>query len=167
MTTERTGAVVRCGDVAPHPALGAVVVSQTTAPAGHQQRARYKFADRGGVSRKVHARLCSKCGRSMLVGLDDDRCAITARVDPTPLNAVGEASALMNDRPTFALRRIGGEYVLDRREAETIAAKPAGGDNGCTEVLAWHECAAQYPAEMCGPRMQELKRSDDYDEPPF
>lgn len=131
-------------------------------------RARFKF-DRG-TSRKVHAELCAKCGRPILVGLDDDRCAMTARVNPWPLNALGEASALLADRATYELRRIGGEYVLDWRGAERISAHPAGSDPRL-EVMGAHECGPEDPANMRTMRISETQTDNatvaDDDRPPF
>lgn len=73
------------------------------------------------------------CGMHVLVGLDADRCALTTRVDPYPLNAGGEVEALRDGRHTYLLEH--GE--LHRRNHWNIPGHPPGPDR---TVLAEHTC---------------------------
>lgn len=87
-----------------------------------------------GIGRRAQARVCG-CGAIILVGLDADRCAGEARVDPTPLTAVGEALAIMTGRSTYLLRTV-GRPELDHRSRWHIGG--ASADD--VAVLAEHAC---------------------------
>jgi hypothetical protein len=71
-----------------------------------------------------------------LAGLDADVMALQAFCDPTPLDARGEALALLAGRRTYTLT-LRPKPKLSRRDAETIAGDPAG--TGST-VLPQHHC---------------------------
>jgi hypothetical protein len=90
-----------------------------------------------GTTRRAQPRRC-RCGARILVGLDADRCALRADVDPTPLSALGEALAHLEGRRTYALNPDGGRIVLDYRDAGRIAHRPAG--TGRFDVMAEHRC---------------------------
>jgi hypothetical protein len=124
--------------------------------------------DENGVSRKARARFCRRCRSPVIAGYDHDRCAFAAYVDPMPLNPLGEAMALMADRPTYSLRWVGGHYELDYRSSESIAAHPAG-TQPHIEVVAAHVCDAEMASHYRGPSMahhRPIERHDN-DDPPF
>lgn len=120
----------------------------------------------GGTTRKARGRSCPHCGAPVLAGLDDDRCAKEAVVDPTPVNALGEATALLQNRFTYSLRWADA-YYLDPRDQWNIAASPAGTDPRI-EIVVQHKCGTQLAATMhtistVGPKIKEITG----DEPPF
>lgn len=88
------------------------------------------------VSRRAQHRACV-CGAVILVGLDADRAAGEAKVDVTPLTAVGEALAILAGRTTYLLRTT-GRPELDHRSRWHIAG--ASADD--VTVLAEHRCGA-------------------------
>jgi hypothetical protein len=92
---------------------------------------------RGPANPRAHWRQCRQCGAACLAGLDADVMALQAFVDPTPLDARGEALALLSDRRTYTLR-LRPKPRLDRRDADAITGEPAG-TPGLT-VLPWHHC---------------------------
>ena len=94
-----------------------------------------------GTTRRATPRPCPRCRRLVIVGLDDDRCAMTATVDPQPLTPAGELSALLTGRPTYTLTPQRNAYTLNRRDQFAIAAKPAGTLRNA-DVVAAHECGA-------------------------
>ncbi len=89
------------------------------------------------VGRKVHTRQCRHCRYPILVGLDNDRCALPAYADPLPLSPLGEAVALLSGRSTYALRMGLGFCELQRRDRWQIEGTPAGTR---LDVLASHVC---------------------------
>lgn len=98
--------------------------------------------------RGIRATWCRACKRPTLSGLDADECALSAKVDATPVTAVGEAMALLAGRATYTLRLDLARSIvlLERRTASTITRRPAGGACGLP-ALAWdvhaeHQCAA-------------------------
>lgn len=97
----------------------------------------------------VKASWCRTCRQPILVGLDDLVCALQARVDPTPLSALGEALARIAGRLTYELRS-GKPVRIVRRGAHRIAAMPAGAPRtralAPCDVVAAHECGLS-PAE--------------------
>lgn len=97
-----------------------------------------------GVTRRVTARACQRCGGALLVGLDDDVCALEATVDPQPLSALGEALALLEGRGTWHLRRERDRFVLDPRDQTNIRAHPAG-SRAREDVLREHRCHTTAP----------------------
>lgn len=91
------------------------------------------------IGRRVHTRRCRHCRYTILVGLDNDMCALPAYVDPLPLAPIGEAVALLDGRSTYALRIGIGRAELQIRDRWQIAATPAGSR---LDVLAAHRCGA-------------------------
>lgn len=84
------------------------------------------------------------CGAHVLVGLDADRCALTARVEPYPLTALGEVEALRAGRWTYRLLR----GALDRRDRWNIPGHPPTPE---VPVLAAHVCGQPLPATWLAP----------------
>lgn len=95
------------------------------------------------MNRRV-CRLIHHCGTPILVGLDNDRAALVARVDEQPLTALGEVYALTAGRRTYRLHH----GALDRRDRWNIPDHPPS--HG-TPVHAEHWCADPLPAEWCLP----------------
>lgn len=120
--------------------------------------------DTDGVRRAVAARLCPTCGRRILTGLDDDRTAWPARVDPTPLDPTGEALAQLTGRATYALARRGDRYELDHRDASAIRHQPAG--SGTFDVVAAHHCHAASLPEVESVHRPRTKAAAGFREPP-
>jgi hypothetical protein len=73
------------------------------------------------------------CGQHVLIGLDGDRAALTAIVDPYALSPLGEVQALTASRRTYRLRT----GMLDPRDRWNIPGHPPGHD---LTVLAAHDC---------------------------
>lgn len=90
------------------------------------------------VFRTARPAQCRHCSWSILVGLDNDRCALPAHVDPWPLAPIGEALALLSGRTTYALHVGPGLCELQRRDSWQIRGAPAGTRY---DVLAAHVCA--------------------------
>lgn len=97
-----------------------------------------------GTTRKARIRRCPTCPAEILVGLDDDTCALEVHADPVPLSELGEAVALLQNRRTLHLRRDGGGWVLDRRDNHDIANRPAGTAQRL-DVVGQHHCATGPP----------------------
>lgn len=91
--------------------------------------------DTDGVARKAKSTHCKACGSCVLTGLDSDRCALVATVDPWPVDAYGELSALLTGRATYSL--FGLELVW--RDASAVRTRPC-------PVLVEHRCGAPIPA---------------------
>lgn len=91
-----------------------------------------------GLTRRARIRTCD-CRQPVLVGLDDDVCALDAITDPVPLTPLGEALARIEGRWTWSLRRSGHGFVLDRRDPLEILGRPAGTQTR-TDVLRQHRC---------------------------
>lgn len=85
-----------------------------------------------------------QCGAHVLVGLDADRCALVARVEPYPLTALGEVEALRAGRWTYRLL----QGALDRRDRWNIPGKPPTAE---VPVLAEHVCGQPLPATWLAP----------------
>lgn len=94
-----------------------------------------------GIGRRAKPRRCRRCGSPTLVGLDADRCALRADVDPQPLTAIGEALAQLEGRRTYALVNDGHRLVLNYRDAGRIAHRPAAGP-GRYDVMPTHVCGS-------------------------
>lgn len=91
-----------------------------------------------GITRRAQPRRCPDCRAPLLIGLDADRCALRADVDPRPITALGELLAQLEGRRTYALNSNGGRLVLDYRDAGRITHHPAG--TGRFDVMAEHHC---------------------------
>lgn len=81
---------------------------------------------------------CPRCRVLVVVGLDDDSTALTASVDPYPLDPVGETVALLTGRATYdAWPLPDGRVELTRRDRFSIAGPRR------VPVVADHECGKQ------------------------
>jgi hypothetical protein len=89
------------------------------------------------IRRKAHLTRC-KCGEHILVGLDDNVAALSARADIYPLSNLGEVEALRSGRWTYWLR----DRMLDRRGQFDIRGHAAS----TITVVAEHRCGEPIPA---------------------
>lgn len=122
--------------------------------------------DADGIRRAVSAAVCPTCKTRVLTGLDDDRCAGPATADPTPLDATGEALALLAGRSTYDLTRRGDRYELDLRDPIRIRHRPAGSPGA--DVVPAHRChAASLPAVASVHAPRPIAAQGCTDEPPF
>lgn len=79
-----------------------------------------------GHGRAATAHRCPDCRQTIVVGLDSDTCASTARADPTPITPLGETQAVLTGRVTYRVVRTGsGGVTLTRRRAGSITRYPA------------------------------------------
>lgn len=93
-----------------------------------------------GISRTARAHPCKHCHRLTLTGLDADRAAAPAHIDPTPLTPLGETLALAGNLHTYTLHWTGEHLEIDGpRDATNITHHPAGTDPR-TDVVAQHTC---------------------------
>lgn len=135
----------------------------------HLERVGLWNSDR--VTRKAASARCRGCGRMLLVGLDGDRCAMPAAVDPGPLSAQGEMIAQLLDLRTYSLRWAIDYLELNLRNQWSIALHPAGsperpGALPPYDVVAEHSCAVQ--ALPSAPSVFRRPRITDYSgDPPF
>lgn len=88
------------------------------------------------ASRKARATVCPTCSAHVIVGLDADMCAFTARADPTPLSRIGEVLALAAHRATYTYT--GKPPRLDSRDKYAITRASAAE----VIVLPEHVCGA-------------------------
>ena len=91
----------------------------------------------------IRASWCRTCRAPVLTGLDAETCAFDARVDPTPLTALGEALALLAGLRTYDLRIVGRIPRIRRRNAAAINRRPAGTPSAgfrAADVVAEHRC---------------------------
>ena len=95
---------------------------------------------RGDATRAVTICCCEKCAAPILVGLDADVCALLVRVDPTPLDEIGEAIALVTNRATYDLAKGPKRKELWPREPQHIRAPRRH------PVLPAHKCGQPLPA---------------------
>ena len=120
--------------------------------------------DARGNTRAVRPRTCPGCGALALEALDAPICAVSVRIDPTPLGPVGEALARLTGRRTYHLHHAGGRHELDRRSAGHIAHAPAGTTRG--DVVAEHACGAT-PLPAIATHLRRNAPEELPDEPPF
>lgn len=92
----------------------------------------------GRIGRKAREAKCQRCGSSVLCGLDGDRVAYVATVDPTPLTNAGELAALIAGKRTYTLSWCGDSYEIDLRTQFHIAGTSAENHG---RVVADHVCA--------------------------
>lgn len=114
---------------------------------------------RGETTRAAAIRLCPRCKAPTLVGLDADTCALTVRVDPTPINQKGEAVAAFSRRTTYDLTGDGRRKQLDPRRPDHIRRSRR------YPVFAQHECGhdlSQFAVESPTPKKETVS-----DVPPF
>ncbi|MDQ1738087.1 MAG: hypothetical protein QOH56_4338 [Pseudonocardiales bacterium] len=96
-----------------------------------------------GVSRKARGRICRRCQRPVMVGLDADLGGMPTACDLTPLTPMGEVAALFNGQPTFSLEWLFDHYEIDFRDSHRILGSPAG-SSPKADVLALHRCDTQF-----------------------
>ncbi len=95
--------------------------------------------DSDGVGRRAVATFCRRCSVAILTGYDADRCGLRVRVDPQPLDALGELAAVMAGLATYTLRTgLAGRPELDHRYAERMRGEQPMA--GMYDVLAEHRC---------------------------
>lgn len=97
-----------------------------------------------GVTRSARLGTCRDCGRRVIRGLDDDRCAMAATADPHEIDAAGEYLALRIGLATYSLRRTTSAsgkaaWNIDPRTRWVIE----GGKPGA--VVAQHRCGIAIP----------------------
>jgi hypothetical protein len=110
---------------------------------------------------------CRHCHASTLTGLDDDHAAFIAHVNPTPINAVGEALARLHNLRTYALRSQGGKLQLHIRDHWQINGSPAGSTHSILrfDTVADHSCGIELPSI---PSIhQPTRKAARNDQPPF
>jgi hypothetical protein len=73
------------------------------------------------AARKAKPGTCRTCGAPVLVGLDGDALALTATVDPAPVDPAGELRAVAQGLGSYTLTA--GE--LDRRSPSALRRTPA------------------------------------------
>jgi len=117
-----------------------------------------------GISRRLRARRCRDCQTMVLAGLDADQCAFATFVDPAPISALGEALAVLADRHTYDLRRVGPQFELDHRCALNISKRPA---DGTRDVHASHRCGASPLPDLPSAYDFAADRQETPHEPPF
>lgn len=97
-----------------------------------------------GTTRRAQPRLCRTCNAHVLTGLDADLAALSITADPTPLDQLGELTALASGRSTYTLEHDGPRLVLNYRDAGRIRHRPPGGIR--YDVLPAHACGRPLPA---------------------
>lgn len=97
-----------------------------------------------GVSRAARPTRCPDCRRHVLRGLDDDRCAGVAVVDPHDIDHLGEFLALRIGLHTYSLRR--GTNSTGKAQWNIDPRYPAEIRAGQEyPVLAQHRCGMAIP----------------------
>lgn len=114
----------------------------------------------GETTRAAQFRVCSQCQAPIITGLDADVAALAVRVDPTPLDEVGEAKALLSHRSTYDL--VGGNRrkELHPRNQDHVA-KPRK-----YPVLPQHRCGESLAVYMTK-TAERTTRESIPDRPPF
>lgn len=109
-----------------------------------------------GTTRRARPARCSRCKAWVVRGYGADWCSLAVDADPDPLDAIGEALALIAGRATFELRIVGGRPELRRRDRWMIAGHPAGSDK--TDILAGHDCDKPLKLSHTGSRLPVPKQ---------
>jgi Tfp pilus assembly protein PilW len=101
-----------------------------------------------GITRAARMRGCSECGKPILVGLDDDRCAMVAHCDPHEIDAAGEKLAILNGLRTYDLSRgqssSGSAWQVSSRYSTAMAALADGAPQRYA-IVAAHRCGVAIP----------------------
>lgn len=109
-----------------------------------------------GGFRAARYRLCTKCSAWTLQGPDDDRAAILATADPTPLTPKQEIECALNDRRTYTIGTTpSGKPQLETRDIYGIGAPIR------RTVIPAHKCGHRYPGNTY------KNRTPLTDQPPF
>lgn len=122
-----------------------------------------------GSGRRAKLRPCPTCGVRVLVGDDDDTCALTIHAELAALGRDGERWAHLSGRRTVDLTRSGRGLLMYRRGVEDIGARPAGTDPR-EDVLAEHRCGHPVPASLTTTSHLEIRHRRTVhpsDQPPF
>jgi len=101
---------------------------------------------------------CPHCRHQVLVGLDSDTAGLTATVDPGPITASDEATALLTGRRTYRLLAYGRRLVIRDRSHWQITAQPPSTHH----IVAEHRCRQQL-----APPPTPARQEDDSDRPPY
>jgi len=105
-------------------------------------------------ARAAQLRVCKKCGAPVLAGLDADIAALKVQIDPTPVDAVGEALAVLAGRGTYELHRSRHGHQIHARYPWNITAprkRPVYPGHRCGQNLdahtdhTWAQAAPQRP----------------------
>lgn len=96
---------------------------------------------RGDATRAAQLRICPRCHMAIITGLDADVAALLVRVDPTPVDEIGEAKALLSGRTTYDL--VGGNkrkeiYPRERDHIAKSRKYPVLPQHRCGESLSAH-----------------------------
>jgi hypothetical protein len=113
-----------------------------------------------GIGRGLRARACTRCAVTCLAGLDADRAGLPVWLHPAPLNALGEAVALLLNIPTYSLHRRRNGLQADLRDTAAIRKRPTT----IIEVMAEHRCGLTLPERLYRPRPVPLPPTT---KPPF
>lgn len=114
-------------------------------------------ANPDGIGRTARITRCRSCHQPVIAGLDADRAAGPATVDPTPLSTLGEALALATGRTTYTLRTQ-PRLQLDHRYAIAIRHNPADHLTNNRDVVADHTCGAD-PLPTRPSRLDQTERA--------
>lgn len=113
--------------------------------------------DTDGTRRTVAHRRHT-CGQPILAGLDHDPCGLPVTADPWPVDAMGEALALLAGRRTYDLA---GRMRLElNHRCASALARPRR-----WPVVADHRCGQPLPRDPCPPGSP--RRLPDSDTPGF
>jgi len=103
----------------------------------------YEEERRRSGERRCREQTCRRCGRPILLGLDNDVTAMTARADPGLLSAAEELLARADGRRSYRLRRnprSGDDlWLRDRWQIKGEPANPHGG-LWAVRVVGEHRC---------------------------
>lgn len=116
-----------------------------------------------GVTRAARTTHCRRCGAVVMRGLDGDKAAFPATVDPEPLTALGEVLALLAGRGTYELRWVGHRYELDARDQWQIQGRPPAE----IHAVAEHACGSGLTAAGYRPDDPTPPPTEYPDDPPF
>lgn len=86
-------------------------------------------------TRRARETDCPRCGRRVLAGLDADRMAGEAVIDPDPISPLREVGEWCAGRPTYTYSPVRGE----------INYRDHGSLTPSTQVHATHTCPREEP----------------------
>ena len=119
-----------------------------------------------GVTRAARLGRCERCGRPVLRGLDDDRCAWVAVAEPFEVDRFGEYLALARGLRTFHLARRYGSAGASRWEIDSRDKCAIASPHKRYPVIPQHRCDVILPAAAGGLLAKLKPASADYDGPP-
>lgn len=111
-------------------------------------------------SRNARLHTCRNCGAPILTGHDDDNAALIVTTDPTPIDPLTEALALLTGLTTYDLTNTDRRLQLHRRSRWHISRKTRG------VVVPQHRCGTRWPPDPAA-HAPAATRSTNDDEPPF